>query len=116
MQCKVIGMVRFVQGDAGADRELEIREEHPVGGVARYFSSGRSGVWFTGLPRAGRWREILGRYALVRAHADDPMRVVEYAESVGRVSVLRVEILDRHADALLVLRHAGAPFAVHAID
>lgn len=118
MSCKVIGMVRFVNDEkSGAgDAEAEVRETHPAAGVARYFAECAGGVWFTGLPRAGRWREILGRFAAVRSHADDPMRVVEFAEEAGRVRALRVEIIDRRAGTLIVLRHAGAPFPVRAID
>jgi hypothetical protein len=109
-------MVRFAGDEKSGDTEVEERETHPAAGVARYFSECTGGVWFTGLPRAGRWREILGRFATVRSHADDPMRVVEFAEESGRVRALRVEIVDRRADLVIELRHAGAPFAVRAID
>lgn len=109
-------MVRFAGDEKSGDTEAEVREMHPASGVARYFSECNGGVWFTGLPRAGRWREILGRFPVVRSHADDPMRVVEFAEEAGCVRSLRVEIVDRRADTLIVLRHAGAPFPVNAID
>lgn len=107
---KANGMVRdlFRSGDAG-----EIHEELPEG-RRRFSESG--GVWFTGLPRAGRWREVLGRFALVRDHRDDPMRVVECDERAGRIVGLRIEICDRTADRLIVVRHVGAPFAVKTID
>lgn len=113
---KLLRMVRFASDEKSGDTEVEVRETHPSRGVSRYFSESTGGVWFTGLPRAGRWREILGRFTVVRSHADDPMRVVEFAEEAGRVRALRVEIVDRRADTLIVLRHAGAPFRVRAID
>ena len=108
---KVNGIMRDdrVRSEAG----IEIHEEWPDG--RRRFAES-AGVWFTGLPRSGRWREVLGRYALVRAHRDDPMRVAECVEHTGRIVRLSVEICDRAADRLIVLRHAGEPFAVKAID
>lgn len=95
---------------------VEVRECHPETGALRYYAESPAGVWFTGWPRAGRWREILGRFSLVRLHADDPMRVIDFAEEAGRVRALSVEIVDRRTDNLIVFRFVGEPFAVKSLD
>ncbi len=95
---------------------VEVSERHPETGACRYYTESPGGVWFTGWPRAGRWREILGRFSLVRQHADDPMRVIDFAEESGRVRALCVEIVDRRTDNLIVFRYVGEPFAVESLD
>lgn len=109
-------MVRFNPNSTVPDDEVEVLETHPEEGAARYAAEMREGVWFTGLPLAGRWREVLSRFSFVRGHPSDLIRVVEYAELGGRVTALSLEVVDRAADRVFRLRHRGAPFAVRAID